>query len=141
MTNEIADKRVRVAIAFSIGYAIIAAIVAPPAGAVAFVLWQWSFEAITLLGLFIGGLAIASAWVSALADVQWMLVQTVAAERDHRDAETERINAEAEAIKNSSAAQIAIASGGSTIKQTIKPITYRVDGQVVNGNQLNEAWS
>ncbi len=141
MTNELADKRLQLAITFIIGYALVDLAVSPLVGALTFALWQWPFEATTLGGLFVGCIAIANAWVSALADVQWMLVQTVAAERDHRDAETERINAEAEAIKNSSAAQIAIASGGSTIKQTIKPITYRVDGQVVNGNQLNEAWS
>lgn len=128
MTNDLARERLTLTLAFSIGFGVVVLIVAPIGGALAFVWLGWAFPVITLLGLLSGGLLIAFAWLSAIQDVRWALVESIASELD--DASAQR-----EAVRSASIIQNINAPGG-TVKA--RPIVYKVGGQLVNGNQLNQ---
>lgn len=88
------------------------------------------------------GLTIAAILLRAWENARWMLVETIAADIAKRDAEAAKIQAEAHAIEaaaeRSTAQILNINAGSGTMNVKAKPITYRVNGQVVNGNQLNQ---
>lgn len=91
MTSELARERLESTLAFSVGFGVVVMLVAPIAGALAVVALGWAFATITLLGLCAGGLVIVFAWLSAIQDVRWMLVETVGLELDAREAEREAL--------------------------------------------------
>lgn len=91
MTGDLARERLQVTFAFSVGFGFVALIVSPIAGALAFVALGWAFQVITLCGLLAGGLVIAFAWLAALQDARWMMVETIARELESRDAEREAL--------------------------------------------------
>ena len=88
------------------------------------------------------GLSVGMILLRAWENARWMLVETIAADIANRTAAANKIDAEAQAIlaaaERSSAQVLNINTGSGTMNVKAKPITYRVNGQVVNGNQLNQ---
>lgn len=91
MTGELARERLTTTIVFSLGFGFVGLIVAPLAGALAFIALGWAWETMTLLGLCAAGLVIAFAWLSAIQDVRWIIVESVAAELDRHEAERQAL--------------------------------------------------
>ncbi len=129
MTSKLASQRLETTITFSLGFGVVVLIVSPIAGAFAFVALGWAFQTITLLGLTAGGLVIAFAWLTAMDDSRWMLVESVASSLDN-DA------AQRAALQSASIIQNINNSPGGTVKA--KPIVYKIGGVVQNQLALNQ---
>jgi len=139
--KELTKNQVETTFLLAAGLGVAALPLAIAAGIVAAVFWG-ADVAFAVAGLAMGGAVLFAAWhiARAMLDTRGAVVRAIAALVEHQNAQNEKLYSEADAIRAAAErAQIVnVNSGPGTMNVRAKPITYRVNGQVVNGNQLNQ---
>lgn len=136
------------------GAVIVASI--PLAAAGALIASALGYDAALVGGSIVSAAIVLAALIGfdALRTARTLIVDQIAAHLSRHTAEAKRIDAEAQRIlaeadridaesaaltrATSSAAQVNVNSGSGSMKVQNKPIAYTVNGQIVNGNQLNQ---
>lgn len=99
-TSSASRARLWGAAGASLGLGATTLALAPLAGAVGVMIFAWPFPNVLLLGLFAGAVLIARIWLSAAADVRWIVVEPVAAWIDRQEAEAELLRGGNAVINN-----------------------------------------
>ena len=141
--KELTHNQVETTFKLALGLCVVALPLSLAAGIVAFV-WFGLDVAYMIAGLAVlGAVSFAALHIArAMLDTRGAVVRAVAAIVDYQNAQSDKLYSEADAIRaaaeraTAGAAMVNINSGSG--KQINKPIVYRVNGQVVNGNQLNQ---
>lgn len=137
-TDEITSTRMRLAFGFSFAFGVITIIVSCIAGALTFALvGVWGTAAtVTLWGLLGGSLVIAISLVSALLDARWILIESVAAELDEREAERQALSGGKTTINKT---QIDARGMGNAVEvnnapvEKIRLVQVRTAGKLIEG--------
>lgn len=139
--KELTHNQVQTTFILALGLAVASLPLALAAGVVTAVLFGMD-AALAIAGLAIAGAVFFGAWqiVRAMSDTRGAIVNAIAALVDYQNAQADKLYSEADAIRAAAErAQIVnVNSGPGTMNVKAKPITYRVNGQVVNGTQLNQ---
>lgn len=142
--RELTKNQVETTFILALGLAVASIPLAIGAGIVCAVLWGMDAAYITA-GLAMAGAVSFGAWqiARAMLDTRGAVVRTVAALVEYQNAQADKVYSEADAIRaaaeRATAAQIVnVNAGAGTMNVKNKPITYRVNGQIVAGNQLNQ---
>lgn len=142
--KELTKNQIETTFTLALGLAVASIPLAIAAGVVGAVLWgvdvAYLIAGLAVLGaVSFGALHIAR----AMLDTRGAVVKAIAAIVDYQNAQADKLYSEADAIRaaaeRSAGAQVVnVNAGAGTMNVRAKPITYRVNGQVVNGNQLNQ---
>lgn len=139
--NAITAREYAKVIGLTAGAVVIASVVLAFTGSV--LAGLLGYDALLVGGSILAAAVILTAYFGydTFNTIRWMFVEQISAQVAKQNAENMRIEAEAKAIEASAArAQVVnINSGSGTQNNKSKPIVYKVGGQVVNGNQLNQS--
>lgn len=140
--KELTKNQVETTFALALGLGVAALPLALAAGVVASVFWGVNI-ALAIAGLAMFGAVSFGAWqiARAMLDTRGAVVKAIAAIVDYQNAQADKLYSEADAIRavaDRGAQMVNINSGPGTQNIRAKPIVYKVNGQVVNGNQLNQ---
>lgn len=128
-------------VGLTVGAVIFAAIVLSVMGTLIATAFGW--DAALVGGSIFGAAVLLAAYFGydTFSTIRWAFVERIAAEVANKNATNKRIEAEADAIKAAAmrAQVVNVNSGSGTQINKSKAITYRVNGQIVNGNQLNQS--
>jgi hypothetical protein len=127
-------------IGITIGTVVVCSIVLAITGTIIATALGW--DAALVGGSILAGAILLAAYFGydTFSTIRWAFVERISAEIASKAANDKRVEAEAEAIKAAAtrAQVVNVNSGSGTQINKSKPITYRVNGQIVNGNQLNQ---
>ncbi len=140
--KELTKNQVETTFLLAAGLGVAALPLALAAGIVAAVLWG-NDAALMTAGLAMFGAVSFGAWqiARAMLDTRGAVVKAIAAIVDYQNAQADKLYSEADAIRavaDRGAQMVNINSGPGTQNIKAKPIVFKVNGQVVNGNQLNQ---
>lgn len=140
--KELTKNQVETTFLLAAGLGVAALPLAIAAGIVAAVFWGVDV-AFAVAGLAMGGAVLFAAWhiARAMLDTRGAVVRAIAALVEHQNAQNEKLYSEADAIRavaDRGAQMVNLNTGSGTQINKAKPIIYKVNGQVINGNQLNQ---